>query len=149
MPWSQRAPRGLALLAWMAVISYWSHQSSLPIDEPTVANLLGGFQHRLAHLVAFGILGLLARWAVDDLPRPGALAVLIVAVFSALDEWHQSFIPGRLARVDDWLFDIASASIFLLLLPRVRRIHWSPRVLAPLVLAIAFALAALAQRQLV
>jgi len=148
MPWSQRLPRCIVLLTWMAIITYWSHQSRLPIDEPIVASFLGGFQHRLAHLVAFGVLGLVARWTVERWQRPGAMAISIVAFFAAVDEWHQSFVPSRLARVDDWLFDIASAIIFLALFPRVRRIHWSPRVLAPLVLGTALALAALAQRQL-
>jgi VanZ like family len=56
----------------MALLTYWSGQSNLPIDQPFVANALHGFQHRIAHLIAFGLLGLLARWAFDGLP--GALA---------------------------------------------------------------------------
>ena len=34
------ALRVVVLLAWMALITYWSSQGSLPIDAPDVANLL-------------------------------------------------------------------------------------------------------------
>ena len=149
---SRRLPRWIALLAWMLVITYWSDQSSLPIDEPYIADLLGGFQHRLAHLVGFGGLALVARWAVDGWPRPNVIAVVIVGAFAAFDEWHQSFIPGRRAALDDWLFDVISALVVLAVLPRVRQVRWSPRLLARVVvaclLALVLALAALVQRQL-
>jgi VanZ family protein len=113
VPRSARTWRILAVFAWMALITYWSSQGSLPIDSPEVANLLRNLQHRIAHLVAFGVLGLLARWAFDGYPRPWLIAVALVSAFGAADEWHQSFTPGRRAALDDWALDTASAALAL------------------------------------
>src|SRR5207244_4719609 len=117
---AERAVRVVIVVAWMAVISYWSGQPTLPIDQPDVAALLHGLQHKLAHLMAFGLLALLARWAFDGLPRPMLLAIALVSVFGATDEWHQSFTPGRRAAWDDWVLDTASAALALYVWSRVR-----------------------------
>ena len=90
-----RSARLLILLSWMALLTWWSGQGNLPIDQPSVAGPLHGLQHRLAHLIAFGLLGVLGRWAFDGWPRAFLLAVLLTSAFGATDEWHQSFTPGR------------------------------------------------------
>jgi VanZ family protein len=97
----------------MALITYWSSQARLPIDQPVVADVLHGFQHRFAHAIAFGLLALLARWAFDGLPRANVWAVVLASVFGATDEWHQSFTPGRHAGADDWAADTAFAAAAL------------------------------------
>jgi VanZ family protein len=117
---AQRCARLLVLGGWMALITYWSSQASLPIDQPAVANVLHGFQHRAAHAVAFGLLALLARWALDGLPRPSLWSVVLASVFGATDEWHQSFTPGRHAGADDWAADTAFAAAALYLWARLR-----------------------------
>lgn len=38
------------------------------------------------------------------------------AVYGALDEWHQSFVPGRDADFLDWTADVAGAICALVLL---------------------------------
>src|SRR4051812_41120557 len=116
-----RALRILVLLAWMALISYWSSQGSLPIDKPDVANLLHNFQHRLSHLLAFGLMGLLGRWAFDGWPRASLLAVVVVSLFGITDEFHQSFVPGRRAAIDDWALDTASAALAICVFSRLRQ----------------------------
>jgi VanZ family protein len=117
---AQRCARILVLGGWMALITYWSGQASLPIDQPVVANVLHGFQHRFAHAVAFGLLALLARWALDGLPRASIWSVVLASVFGATDEWHQSFTPGRHAGADDWAADTAFAAAALYIWSRVR-----------------------------
>ena len=43
----------LPVLLWMALITYWSSQSTLPIDDyPWLTRLLRGQQHPLAHAAA-------------------------------------------------------------------------------------------------
>ena len=129
--------------AWMALISYWSGQGVLPIDQPQVANVLFGFQHRLAHLVAFGLLGVLARWALGGLPRPGLLAVALVSLFGAADEIHQSFTPGRRAAIDDWATDTLFAAGAVYLWPRLSSLRsWQRylRLVAPLAVGLVFVL---------
>src|SRR5712691_3684752 len=139
---ADRAARLIALLSWMVLITYWSGQGTLPIDQPNVANVFHGLQHRIAHLIAFGLLGLLARWAFDGLPRASLLAVLLVSVFGATDEWHQSFTPGRRAAIDDWAVDTASAALAIFIWSRVRRTRWRApvRQLAPIAVAAVFIL---------
>ena len=124
----------------MALITYWSGQGNLPIDQPVVANVLHGFQHRLAHLAAFGLVGLLAGWAFHGIPRAVFWAVLLTSVFGATDEWHQSFTPGRRAAIDDWAMDTASAAIALYVWGRVRTTRWHAglRPLAPLAVGAVF-----------
>jgi VanZ family protein len=40
---------------------------------------------------------------------PAAWVVLITAAIGLLDEWHQMFIPGRTAEINDFLADAAGA----------------------------------------
>jgi VanZ family protein len=51
----------------------------------------------------------------------GMLAVAALALFSLLDEWHQRWLPGRVASVGDWSADIAGATIGLI----VSMIMWN------------------------
>jgi VanZ family protein len=136
-----RALRILVLLAWMALITYWSSQGSLPIDKPDVANLLHNFQHRLSHLLAFGLMGLLGRWAFDGWPRAALLAVLVTSLFGITDEFHQSFVPGRRAAMDDWALDTVAAAlaIYAFALLRRTRMHALAEALAPVAVGVAFA----------
>jgi hypothetical protein len=109
------------LLSWMLLITYWSDQPSLPIDAPEIKLLLFNMQHRLAHLVAYGLLGLLAGWAFQGWPRATLLGIAVASVFGALDELHQSLVPGRRPGIDDWLFDTFSAALALYVWPRIQR----------------------------
>jgi VanZ family protein len=136
-----RLERILLVLAWMALISYWSSQGSLPIDAPQIAQPLHNLQHRVAHVLVFGMLGLLARWAFDGLPRPWLLAVALVSVFGGLDEWHQSLTPGRRSAIDDWALDTAAASLAVFIRSRLSvRFAIGLRALAPAVVLVVFAL---------
>jgi hypothetical protein len=58
------------------------------------------------------------------------------------DEFHQSFIPGRRAAVDDWLLDTLSAALAILVVAQLRKSPLQPalKVLAPLVVCAAFAI---------
>jgi VanZ family protein len=134
-----RLGRAAILLAWMALIIYWSGQGSLPIDQPPFAAILFGLQHRLAHLIAYGLLALLARWTLDGLPRSTLLAVVFASAFGATDEWHQTFTPGRRPALDDWLVDSLAAGLGVWLRARLVGTRWQPplRRLAPLAVACA------------
>jgi hypothetical protein len=117
-----------------------SGQGNLPIDQPTVAGPLHGLQHRLAHLIAFGLLGVLGRWAFDGWPRAFLLAVLLTSAFGATDEWHQSFTPGRRPAIDDWAFDTASAALAIYVWGRLNATRWQSwlRTFAPAAVGAAF-----------
>ena len=142
MRWAERAARFLLLGAWMALISFWSAQGNLPIDQPVVADVFHGLQHRVAHLAAFGLVGLLAWWACAGVPRAAFWAVLLTSLFGATDEWHQSFTPGRHSGIDDWAWDTACAAIAVYAWTRVRTTRWHVylRPLAPLAIGAMFVL---------
>jgi VanZ family protein len=149
MPPLARAARILVLLAWMGMITYWSSQGTLPIDRPDVASVFHDFQHRFAHLLAFGLMGLLGQWAFDGWSRASFLAVLATSVFAVTDEFHQSFVPGRRAAIDDWALDTVSAALAIYLFAWLRRTRLQPALSAvgPWAVAAAFAIAlALAAR---
>jgi VanZ family protein len=63
-------------------------------------------QDKAAHLAAYALMGYLACRAWASLPwHLGGFAIsmagfLFAVVFGLSDEWHQSFVPGRMA--DGW-----------------------------------------------
>ena len=63
----------------------------------------------VVHALLYGGLGLLAaRAALVDFRHAGRTALLVAvatSAFGAVDEWHQRFVPGRSASVDDWAAD--------------------------------------------
>jgi VanZ family protein len=72
---------------------------------------------KVVHLLAYAVLAWLIGRALPPLARaPRRLAVVLLGllVFAALDEWHQSFIPGRTASVADWWADAAGVVLGLL-----------------------------------
>ena len=84
------------------LIVFGSGQSHVP--GPDVAGL-----DKVVHLLAFG---LLATAIYRLLPRRmGWLVVLVVSLFGASDEWHQSFTVGRSVEVADWVADTLGGAI--------------------------------------
>lgn len=68
---------------------------------------------KLAHLLVFGLLAVLVWRAFY--PRRFAMvsAWVFTVVCAALDEWHQSFQPGRTALLSDVVIDACGAGIAL------------------------------------
>jgi VanZ family protein len=135
MPATSRATRIVIVFAWIALLTFWSSLNSLPFDRPAVAHLVFGFQHRVIHVIAFGTLGLLARWAFDGLPRASLLAILWASAFGAADEIHQIFTPLRHPGLDDWLVDTLAAALAMLAWPRLIEHRALVRRLAPAAVA--------------
>ncbi|MGL5019088.1 MAG: VanZ family protein [Luteolibacter sp.] len=111
MPWLPRHPGFwlASFILWCGVL--WGFSSfTLPGDGPPP------FQNsdKLAHFgYFFGGSGLLSAWLFRRNPEnPNwwkiiATAVLIIAIIGALDEFHQSFTPGRSGNdPQDWAADL-------------------------------------------
>jgi hypothetical protein len=63
---------------------------------------------KVAHFALFGLLAtLVARNGFP--PHRAWVAVLLVSLFGLTDEWHQSFTPGRMVEVADWVADTLGA----------------------------------------
>jgi VanZ family protein len=103
----------------------------LPSASPQTLDLLHHIIRKCAHLTEYFILSLLIfrglRGEQKDWHLRWALAtILIVAGYAALDEFHQSFVPGRTAAVGDVLIDISGGvaaqlvASLVVLLGRVR-----------------------------
>jgi VanZ family protein len=80
---------------------------------------------KCAHLTEYAVFALLLwrvlRKPVKNDPRPwiwreARLALLIVALYAASDEFHQSFVPTRTALVSDVFVDTAGGAAGLLAL---------------------------------
>lgn len=92
--------------------------SSLPTAQVSGNSLVNFVAHKLVHFCEYSLLYLLSyRSLVDDfwqLNKNSILkAMIFVSFFSLLDEYHQSFVPGRQARLADVVIDLASALIAL------------------------------------
>lgn len=89
-------------------------------SRPLAVGMFAEPWDKLAHLSAFFAIAALL-WTATDGRRPLAIycAVLLVA---GLDEWHQIYLPGRQADVDDFLIDAigAGTAVFLLYARRGR-----------------------------
>jgi len=104
------AIRYLPPLVLMAIIFALSAQSDLNSG-------LGGWDtvlRKLAHMAEFGVLWLL--W-LRALGRPVAAAAITLA-YAASDEWHQSFVEGRVGSPLDWAIDAAGVAIAVALWAR-------------------------------
>lgn len=139
--------RWLPVVGWMLLITYWSAQSELPIDTQWIHRLLRGQQHPLAHAAAFGILAVLVRWAVERTPGATLWAFLFSAAFGAVDEWHQSFTPGRHPDIKDLIVDSLAAALAVMFtdasiqIARAWKVgQWSPLSFAVPALALAVTL---------
>lgn len=116
--------RLLALL-WAGLIFHLSSQSLLGVP------LLFPGQDKLYHVVAFGTLGFLATGGMRPAGTryPAArllLAFLLVVGYGILDEYHQSFVPGRSTDPLDVLADAAGGVIGIWLMAFVVRKRAQP-----------------------
>lgn len=100
-------PRTLPLWLCMAIIFYFSSKST----TPSAINWFVGAD-KVAHFLAFFGLALCACYSIpfQYWKSKTRLWFLVVFVFSCIyaasDEFHQSFVPGRLVSWKDWLADV-------------------------------------------
>jgi VanZ family protein len=138
-------------LAWMALIftgssDAKSYQHSSRFVEPLLHWLfprmsqahieaIHHFIRKCAHLTEYAVLAMFLwralRQPVKNESRPwnwpaARLTLLLVMLYAATDEFHQSFVPGRTSLVSDVLIDTAGGTIALFALwifGRWRK-HW-------------------------
>ena len=83
-----------------------------------VVEFLSYYERKGAHMfLYFVLLGLLLfslRPWLTSAPKRAAAAMAVCAVLAALDEFHQTFIPGRSGQPSDVLVDLMGAACFVL-----------------------------------
>jgi VanZ family protein len=105
----------------MGVIYFLSAQSNLtlPVEE-----WWPGLLSWTAHFAEFAVLASLLWLALRSslrVPRYAtAIAFALTAMYALSDEVHQSFVPGRMPDVRDWIVDVAGAALVLWILSRCR-----------------------------
>ncbi|MGZ4978273.1 MAG: VanZ family protein [Methylobacter sp.] len=98
---------------------YWlSDQTTLPVPD------LFSLQDKVLHAGAYFIMGVLAWRSFKQLDyRPIILALLSItfcSLYGISDEWHQSFVEGRVSDITDWIADTSGASLAVFLLYRLQ-----------------------------
>jgi VanZ family protein len=107
------------LVRSIGVLSCLTFVASLFIGgaQPVAVGLVPAPWDKLAHLAAFGTLTVLVELAL----RPRAwLLIATPLLVSALDEFHQAFLPGRSAELADWLAGGVGVLLAFWLLRRTR-----------------------------
>ena len=65
---------------------------------------------KIAHFAVYGLLGTLVCRAGGGW-RGAVWSLVAVSAFGASDEWHQSYVPGRMSDVMDWVADTLGAAL--------------------------------------
>ncbi len=131
------AVRWLPPILWMAAIFVVSDQPSLPSAPDALFDML---IKKSLHAVAYAILAWLWWRALRDeggstvrdgpkhspeSDRFGVRAtdvrivltsLAITSIYAISDEWHQTFVPGRMGKSTDVLIDVAGATVALMAL---------------------------------
>ena len=104
---------------WAAVLFFLSEWSGLGIELVSGAD-------KWVHVGLFMILGLSLAWGKGRTESgvPLFLFLFLGMGYGALDEWHQSFVPGRDASVGDWVADSAGVMLGLVLFSSVSSRFW-------------------------
>jgi VanZ family protein len=99
--------------AWAGLLVFLSSRPSLPAPQ------LSHFD-KVAHFVAYAVLGTALAHAVSRSGWPLVVAVVLGLAFGASDELHQSLVPGRDASFLDWVADAAGVTVAVLVYARWR-----------------------------
>jgi VanZ family protein len=111
----------LPVLAWMLVIFLFSAQ---PHSGAVTETYFGNWNvpvRKFAHLTEYFILASLAWRAFAHsggmfAARVQIFTLVLCSINALLDEWHQSFVPGRSACVCDAMVDILGAALAIIVM---------------------------------
>ena len=107
-----------ALSLWAPVVIYMAAIFSVSADPDPPAP--ESISDKLMHMAAYGVLAVLVFRAVAGgiparVTRRAASATMLIAIaYGISDEFHQLFVPGRSADVNDLFADVAGAAIALI-----------------------------------
>ncbi len=144
--------RWFAVAVWMLVIFAFSHQAYSGRETEKYLGEVNVPVRKAGHIGEYMILFLLVRWALKTdnagkenktevsgttssdstkpttsgpikvLASPATIAFIVSIVYAGTDEWHQSYVPGRSATVNDVAVDTVGLVLGALVLLAVRRL---------------------------
>lgn len=115
----RRAVSVAYVVAWCGVIFWFSHQPNLRVSEHDLLDLV---LRKSAHVAVFAMLALLVWRAltiaagVRSTAGRAAGALVLTVAYACSDEWHQSFVAGRVGHLQDVLVDTVGAALAVSLL---------------------------------
>jgi VanZ family protein len=86
---------------------------STPTAATTNIGELNLLIRKSTHVIVFGILAVLLYKSFETYRLSYLLSWGITVIYAITDEWHQSFMPGRVAAYQDVLFDGFGAFVAL------------------------------------
>lgn len=121
----------LPVLIWMGFIFVLSS-----IPGSSLSPLAFPYAHLIAHLLLFGMLYYLAYRAFKHQSYSRffsefslLVSLLLVMLYGASDEYHQSFTPGRSEELKDFLIDVIAAVVVLIIVMIVEKVRDNRRKL--------------------
>jgi VanZ family protein len=107
----------------MAVI--WVFSSLPATTDQTIGGIfMPKLLQKTAHLVVYGVLGGAWFWAFDfgrGVKAAGTWACCLSAAYAAVDEFHQTFVPGRYGSPWDVALDAVGVLLALTTIGAARR----------------------------
>ncbi|MEX2571285.1 MAG: VanZ family protein [Gemmatimonadota bacterium] len=110
--------------AWAAFLFLVSSRATVPLD-------LSSGLDKVAHFCAYLVLGWLLAHGSAHVAATPVVAVALGCLYGALDELHQSTVPGRTAEFGDWIADALGTAAGVLLFLYVWRKRDSRADFAP------------------
>ncbi len=119
------AARWTPPILWVAIILVGTSWPKLKLGPDDLA------LDKVAHFTAYAILAALTLRATLTPRRWATCAAVLVGIacLGAVDEWHQSFIPGRSMSAADWVADVSGGLLGIALVRFVPFL--TPRRLLP------------------
>jgi VanZ family protein len=82
-------------------------------DNSVDINRLNLVVRKATHIMVFGILAFLLFKSFESYRFANLISLLLTFLYAIADEWHQSFMPGRVPSFRDVLFDSFGALMAL------------------------------------
>lgn len=96
----------------LAAIKRWLVGLAAPVFGPDT-DIVNVTAHFTEYLVFGGLLVLAARrtWPALGWGKLALVAIALASLYAVTDEFHQSFVPGRVCDPADWLTDTLGATL--------------------------------------
>ncbi|HEY0826815.1 MAG TPA: VanZ family protein [Bacilli bacterium] len=119
-PWIQKKVSDHSVREHLSGIDFKYGGSEISIAKQGVPGFVQFFIRKSAHMIEFGVLGMLFTWMLwrvskMNLLYVAALSLLSCIIYASIDEFHQMFSKGRTPSVTDVLLDSICALLGILL----------------------------------